>query len=239
MAKKETAMGTLKKIFILHGWATHKQTDQKWQPIVDSLKGEGYSAKVLKIPGLSAPLNEVWNLDNFVEWLHTEIKDEKSFILVGHSFGGQIASRFTARYPEQVETLVLIDSSGIRDNTPKARVKRGVFMVLAKIGKIFFQNENLRKLLYKAAREQDYKNAPPLLRRTMSTILDDEVLTDLPNIHTRTIIIWGEQDTVTPLWMGKIFEKEITNSTLYIIPEARHSPQFTHPKEVVKIIHTQ
>ena len=228
-------MGTV-KIFILHGWATHKQTDQKWQPFVDELKQQGLHAQVLKIPGLSAPLDEVWDLDMFVTWLEKELQDEKNVILIGHSFGGQIASRYAATHAGKVQKLILIDSSGIRDNTLKARAKRTIFWCMAKIGKVFFQQEWIRGVLYKLAREKDYKNAPPLLRRTMSTILDDEVVRDLPNISAPTTIIWGENDTVTPLWMGKQFARLIPNNSLHVIDGARHSPQFTHTKEVVKHI---
>ena len=50
------------------------------------------------------------------------------------------------------------------------------------------------------------------------------------------IIIWGENDKITPLSDAKAISKQIKNSKLYVIDGARHAPQFTHTKEVVNKI---
>lgn len=228
-------------VYVLHGWSVRSGNlnQNKWKPFIDQLKVSRVSVVFLKIPGLSAPLTEVWDLDNFVSWLGEELKqhsNNKKVTLLGHSFGGQIAIRFTAQNPELVSKLILLDSAGIRDMSLKAVIKRTVFLVLSKIGKLFFQSEFFRNILYKLAREQDYKNAPPLLRRTMSKILDDEVLDDLPKIQCATQIIWGKNDLVTPIRHAQQMKDTIPKSELVYIEGARHSPQFTHPKETAEIV---
>jgi pimeloyl-ACP methyl ester carboxylesterase len=230
-----------KTIYILHGWAVRSGNlnQEKWQPFFNELSKFGVNAVFLKLPGLSAPLNEVWNLENYVSWLKDELKskaDGQKVILLGHSFGGQIAVKFTAQNPESVEKLILFDSAGIRDMSIKAIIKRTMFLIAAKIGKILFKSDALRNLMYKFAGESDYKNAPPLLRRTMSNILDNEILENLPNINIETKIIWGENDTVTPVKTAHQMHKLIVNSDLRFIKNARHSPQFTHPAETAKIV---
>lgn len=228
-------------IYILHGWAQRNggQNKKLWQPFIDQIEQDGRKVEFLKIPGLSAPLEEVWDLDNFVLWLGQEISKRSKndrVILLGHSFGGQIAIRFAAQNPEKVLKLILIDSAGIRDMAPKAVIKRTVFLLMAKVGKVIFRASVFRNLLYKLAREGDYKNAPPLLRRTMSKILDDEVLQDLPKITCQTQIIWGENDTTTPVKHGRQMHRAIINSMLNFVPDARHSPQFTHTSETAEIV---
>jgi pimeloyl-ACP methyl ester carboxylesterase len=230
------ATSSFPQIIILHGWTIDPASRQKWQVFTDLLKQKGFSIDFLNIPGLSAPLHEVWNLENYTQWLEEKLAGKKNVILLGHSFGGQIAVRYTATHPGKVNQLILVDSSGIRDHSFKATAKRVGFRFAAKIGKFFFRTEFFRTLLYKLARERDYQNAPPLLRRTMSQILDDEVVKDLPNITCPALIIWGEEDKVTPLFLGQVFKDKIPNNEFKTIQNARHSPQYTHPQQVADAV---
>ena len=224
------------KVYILHGWAVDEKNAQKWQPLVSALAGVGIEAEVLKIPGLSSQLDEVWNIQNYVDWVDTQLAHEHEIILLGHSFGGQIACKYVAQHPAKVKKLILIDSAGIRPKSLLAQLKRGTFWVAAKVGKIFSQSEQLRKILYTLAREHDYQSASPILRQTMAQVLKADVTRDLPKIHCSTLIIWGSDDRVTPLSLGQIFHILIPKNQFQVIVGARHSPQFTAVEEVTKII---
>lgn len=225
-------------VYLLHGWAPDQYNDQKWQPFQEELAALGVKSTFLPIPGLSAPLDEVWNLDDYVRWLEGELRGQKDVVLLGHSFGGQLSIRYAAQHPQQLRRLILVAASGIRDQSFKGRSKRLVFGVLAKIGKVLFPIPLARQLLYKLARERDYLNAPPLLRRTMSLILSQEVLADAAQVSCPTLLIWGELDRVTPLKNGSIYQQTLPVAELKIIAGARHSPQFTHTKKVAAAVAT-
>ncbi len=227
-----------RKVYLLHGWSTAENTPEKWQKFQTALENHGVESELLRIPGLSAPLNEVWELSDYVLWLQKELDNRGSqdSVLLGHSFGGQIATQFAASYPNRVSQLILIDAAGIRDHSPLATLKRGVFRIAAKVGKVFFRWDWARNLLYLFARERDYKNAPPLLRRTMSNILDTELHQVYRHITASTLLIWGAKDTVTPPWMGKYMQSHIAQADYHEVAEARHSPQYTHVAETVDII---
>lgn len=222
--------------YILHGWSISNQNRQKWQPFLNLLKKAGFSVHFLEIPGLSTPLDESWYLQDFVDWLEKELHGQKNVALLGHSFGGQLSIRYTALHPQQISRLILVDSSGIRDKRLRARFKRKVFFILAKTGKNFLKAPIFRTILYKMARETDYKKAPPAQRKSMANVLQDEILEDLPQITCPTQIIWGADDTTTPLRNAHLLHEAIVGSTLDVIEGARHSPQFTHPEQVVKTI---
>lgn len=223
------------QIYLLHGWAVNTNNVLKWQPLIEKLAQAEIEAIFLPLPGLSSSLAEIWNLDNYVSWVLHQLPD-RPVILLGHSFGGQIAIRLAARHPERVKQLFLIDSAGIRDLSFKARAKRLSFGVLAKVGQLITKNERARKLLYKLVREKDYYNADPLLKQTMVQVIKTDIQDEAARIVVPTFIIWGERDQITPLWMGQRFYHLIKGSRLEIIALARHSPQFTHVDEVVRLI---
>lgn len=225
-------MGAMKKIIILHGWTT--STD-KWDDFLKALKEKDIKGVILKIPGLTEKLEAVWSLDDYVSWLKKELGNEK-VVLLGHSNGGRIALAFSNKYPTLVKKLILVGSAGIYHKNLKLQLKRLIFKTMAKIGKRFTASEKLRSILYKLAKENDYKNADILQRQTMVNLISSDLTSILKQINTPTLIIWGNRDQTTPLSDGELMNKSIKNSILKIIGGAAHSPQFTHPKEVAKII---
>ncbi len=223
-------------IVLLHGWSVDSQNEQKWKHFSDVLQAKGFRTRFMGLPGLSTESDEVWTLKTFVEWLEAQLHSEKNVILLGHSFGGQLAIRYSALHPEQIQKLIVIDSSGLRPQDVRSRLKRAGFKIVAKIGKPLFKGDAWRKLLYKLAREKDYLTANSILRQTMRNVLDDEIGADLPMITCPTLIIWGAQDKMTPLSLAHRMQKGLKNSELHLIEDARHAPQLTHPAEVAQVI---
>lgn len=223
----------MKEIIVLHGWA---YTTDKWGEFINFLKEKGIRVNLLKIPGLTKASNKTWTLEGYVNWLKKEIGNKK-VILVGHSNGGRIVLAFTSQYPENVEKLILIDSAGIYHDELNLRIKRFFYNKVAKIGQKLFPSQSLRNMLYKIIGEGDYKDANPLQKQTMLNLISQDLTPQLHNIETPVLIIWGQHDTITPLVDGKLMHQLINGSKLEIIKNAKHSPQFTHPKEVAQIIY--
>ena len=227
-------MRITRKIYILHGWA---YSTEKWEPFLELLKKKGINPIVLKIPGLTAPLKEVWDLDSYVEWLQKIISKEKGkVILLGHSNGGRISLAFAAKYPEKVEQLFLLDSAGIYHNELPIRAKRFVFGKLAKFGKLLTKSHRMKVLLYKFAREHDYEKADPIVKETMRNLIRADLRDCLSLIKIPTTIIWGKNDKVTPLSDGNVLHEGLKHSSLHIVNGARHSPMFTHTDEVARLV---
>lgn len=213
-------------IIILHGWTTETK---KWEPFLKYLPG-----KLLKIPGLTEKIDKPWTLDDYLEWLKKKL--DKRQVLIGHSNGGRMAIAFAVKYPERVEKLILIDSAGIYHKELVLQIKRILFKLAAKIGKKIAPSNKFKNLLYKLAGEKDYKNANPIQKQTMINLISTDLTPILNKISVPTLIIWGKDDKITPLQDGKLMHQKIKGSKLKIL-NAKHSPQFSHPKEVAKLIH--
>jgi len=224
-------------IYGLHGWSVGGDTQAKWQPMVESLAKVNIELKMLVIPGLDTPLHQVWTIDDYVNWLAATLPNKPVWLL-GHSFGGQLSIRFASLHTNRVRGLILIDSAGIRDVSFKMNLKRNIFGSLAQLGKGLRGVNSVRGVFYRIIREHDYLEAPPELRATMSNVILYDVLLDLPKIECQTEIIWGKDDKVTPLWMGRQIHDKLPNSQLTIINSARHSPQFTHHNQVCRLVST-
>ena len=221
------------KVYILHGWT---YSTEKWEPFLKILRENGVEYKVLKIPGLTAPLSNIWTLDDYTSWLNRITKNEERITLLGHSNGGRIAAAFTAKYPGRVSHLILIDSAGIIDRGLRAILKKYLFEFVAKTGKKIIRSSSVRNLLYRAIGEQDYNRADPILKRTMINLISENLDPSFAKITVPTLIIWGGNDKITPISDGKKINELIHGSKLEVIDTAKHSPQFTHPQKTTEII---
>jgi len=235
MANKEKTMGPINcKVIVLHGWA---YSVDKWESFIKAMKNYGTDILMLSIPGLTAEINRVWTLEDYVSWLKETLdKETGQVILVAHSNGGRIAIPFAAKYPEKLRHLILIDSAGIYHNELPIRLKRILFGGLAKLGRTITSSDKLRSLLYKLARAKDYEQASPLMQQTMANLISVDLRNDLGKIRVPTTIIWGQLDKYTPLSDGKLMHRLVKGSKLHVINFAKHSPQYTNPQEVSKVI---
>lgn len=227
-------MGSLKPIYILHGWA---YSVDKWHTLTELLRANGFAPIMLPVPGLTAASDEVWDLDKYVDWLAQATSSEtEPFALVGHSNGGRIGLAFASRYPQKLSHLVLVDSAGVYHDEFLLRLKRATFGAAAKIGKRLSSSPKLRKVLYRVARAHDYEQASPQMRQTMINLTQSDKQLDLEQISVPATIIWGDQDKVTPLTDGRLMATQIPQAELRVVHGARHSPFYTHPEEVARFI---
>lgn len=224
----------MKKIFILHGWT---QSLEKWENVVRALKSEGIEGVLLKIPGLTWPIDRVWNIDDYVSWLSKELDAEKGkVILLGHSNGGRISIAYAKNHSEKIEKLILVDSAGMHHNELPVRLKRFLFGTAAKYGKKITSSIAMRKMLYKIARVKDYDEADELVKKTLINLWKSDEKRIYKDINVPVSIIWGENDHTTPLSDAKKLNKAIKDSKFFVINGARHAPQFTNTKEFVDLV---
>lgn len=237
-------------IVILHGWSLEPELQDRWQPLIKLLQTAGYQAQYLSLPGFDKPLKSSWDLNDFRDYVLKQTTQYKQLVLLGHSFGGQLAVRVAASQPNNLQGLVLIGPAGIVDQNPLKKLKRTVFKTTAVVGKKILGSKQAnseksssvsvtqplralsKKLLYKLARETDYLQAPPVLKESMAKILKDEVLEDLPQIKLPTLIIWGDKDRYTPIKHSAIFATHLPHTQLKILEQEGHRPYYTQPETV-------
>ena len=229
-----------KNILILHGWASHLAN---WQPFVKLLTQKGFSVYQPTMPGFGkTKIKSPWNTQDYVNWLNQYLTKNKltKIVLIGHSFGGQVAIQFTSQFPKIVYKLVLISSAGIRTQWT---LKRFIFYLIAKTGRMLFSLEFLRglfhpvrKFFYKAIRQKDYYQASRVMKKTLAKVVREDQRKFLSKIEKQVLMFWGQKDTTTPVKDGRLMNKLLPNSKLIIYKEASHSLPFTHTRKLIKRI---
>ena len=218
--------GEGKSVIVLHGWGANIDTVI---PIVNLLKDK-YKVYAIDLPGFgkSEEPKLVMSSFEYVEILRKfmeKLTIEKS-IFVGHSFGGKLSIIMGSKYPSQVEKLVLIDSAGL---IPKRGLdyyfKVYSFKTLRFLYKnLFFWLGNEKKMekFYKKFGSDDYQDSSGIMRKILVTVVNENLKPILKEIKASTLLIWGDKDMDTPLYMGKIMEAEIPDSGLVVLEGAGH-----------------
>ena len=215
-----TQQGEGKDVLCLVGWG---QDSQMFQPTADYL-ADRFRVTVVDYPGFgqSESMHEAWDVDGYVQWLDALLKvlDVKDPIIIAHSFGARLAIKYQLTRP--VHKLILTGAAGIRPKRSLDTVLRIYsFKVLKQIFKLPFlvkYQEPLRKLFG----SEDYKAISGVLRASFVKIVNEDLTPYLKHIEVPTLLIWGDQDDATPLWMGKKMEKEIKDAGLVIFENDGH-----------------
>jgi pimeloyl-ACP methyl ester carboxylesterase len=236
-------------IFVLQGWGAPKEL---YLPIKNQLQNN-YNVILFDMPAIGEnKLNEVWHLDNWVNWVIDFIKsyvnENDKVILFGHSFGGRIIIKMLGQkksLPFNISKIILCDSAGIK---PKKNVKIYSKIYSYKLLKIFkkpllflsniifpYLNEKLKNY-YQNVGSSDYKKLSNNMKKTFSNIVNEDLTKYLNFINIETLIIWGKQDKDTPISDAYVMNKMIKNSHLEILDNAMHYPFLEKPVNFAKIL---
>lgn len=218
--------GEGKPVVLLHGWLCSLET---LAPLARHLEKhfKVYSIDIIGFGKSELPNNPLNTDDfgNFLKELLEKLKIENP-ILIGHSNGGRIIINYAGRNLGKINKIVLIDSSGIvPKRKPKYYIRMYTFKALKNIFKILPKTEmvnNIKDRILGKFGSSDYKNSPDVLKKTMSIILNEDQKYLMPNIKAPTLLIWGDQDTATPIQDGKTMEKLIPGSGLVTYEGAGH-----------------
>ncbi len=233
-------------LLVLHGWGA---SSESWEEVRKKLNG--FEIIIPDLPGFgkSDTPAQSWTMEDYFDFVKefTEKVDLDHFYLLGHSFGGSIAVKFSAAYPEKVRKLILVGSAGIK---PEPSWKAKVLKSIAKKGKAVFVGP-LRRFrnagkgaFYKLVEKTDYGKADEAMKETMKNVFNyytkhdlqsGSFLLDLEKVRTETLLVWGEKDKIIPLEYGKIFKDKIDNSNLETLAVG-HSPHLKKPDKLAQII---
>ncbi len=218
-------LGTGNPVLLLHGWGASTLAMGSIAQCVASL---GYEAISLDFPGFgqSAAPSGPWGVPEYAAC--TRVFMEELGILgcdvVAHSFGGRVTIWLASEEPGLFGRLVLVDAAGIK---PRRKAKYYLRVYAYKLGKRLARIHWLNRLFaigekQKRAGSVEYQQLSGDMRAAYVKIVNLDLSDRLVRIPNETLLIWGENDQDTPLWMGQKMEREMPHAGLAVIPGAGH-----------------
>jgi pimeloyl-ACP methyl ester carboxylesterase len=218
-----TAPGDL-PIVVLPGWGAHIEAVG---PILAALDGAS-DLIALDLPGFgeSEPPGQAWDVESYARFM-IHFLDELGVDranLVGHSHGGRVSIAVAADEPERVGRLVLVDSAGI---PPKRGWRYRRRVAVAKLGRLIATvggapGRRLQERMRARVASRDYLEASEAMRGTFRAVIAADLSDRLPRIAAPTLLVWGDQDDDTPLWMAHRMEELIPDAGLVVLEGAGH-----------------
>jgi len=212
-------------VILLPGWG---QNTEMMKYIQDFLAPH-FRVYALDWPGFgkTEAMTVAYSTDDYTDFLKEFINklSIKKPILIGHSFGCRIAIRY-ASYTQDVYKMVLTGAAGL---PPKKSWKYYFRIYTYKIAKKFLLIFKLNKLLEKMQKQvgsSDYKSLSGAMQASFVKIVNEDVSDLLDKITAETLLVFGENDLDTPLWMGKYMAEKIPNAGLAVFENQGHYAYF-------------
>lgn len=228
---RDSGEENLRPVVIMHGWGCTLDTVKS---IEDIFRGKMRAINVdLPGHGKSSEPSSVWGVEDYTRLIEKLIKrlnlDRPS--LIGHSFGGRIAILLSSR--NDVEKVLLVDAAGVKP-------KRGFnyyrkvysFKAMKHLVNLIFGKKKGEEVLDRMRSKKgsaDYRNSSPRMRAIMSKCVNEDLKHVMPSIKAPTLLIWGEDDTATPLSDADTMKSLIPDAGLVTFPGCGHYSFLDNP----------
>lgn len=239
--------GTGKPLLILHGWGSNSAV---MLPVAQKLR-DIRTSYLIDFPGFgdSPEPDKPWSVDNYTqltdEFISKMIPDNKTDILV-HSYGARVLLKLLSdkNSASKIGKVIITGGAGLK---PKRKPKYYFKKYTAKLLKLPFfvlpksvREKGLQRLrqtsLWQKLGSSDYQKLSGIMRETFVKSVTDFLDPLLPKIDHEVLLIWGENDTSTPIEQGKRMEKGLKNGVLIEIKNAGHYAFLDKPNQFEAIV---
>ncbi|HQV05804.1 MAG: alpha/beta hydrolase [Chitinophagaceae bacterium] len=169
-----------------------------------------------------------------------EKKDYNGVHLLGNSLGGHVALIHTLKHPERIKSLILTGSSGLFENgMGDSYPKRGDYEYIKKKTELTFYDPAIatKELVDEVYSITNNRIKAIKIIALAKSAIRNNLGEELNQIQQPTLLVWGNNDTITPPFVAKEFNKLIPNSELQFIDKCGHAPMMEVPEEFNAILH--
>lgn len=188
-----------------------------------------------------------------LDLLHTSVGGLQKFVhkfiehrnyqnvhLLGNSLGGHVAILHVLKQPERIKSLILTGSSGLFENgMGDTYPKRGDYDYIKKKTELTFYDPRIAS---KELVDEVYETVNNRLKAIKIIALAKSAIRnnlgeELNQIKQPTLLVWGNNDGITPPFVGREFQRLIPNSELHFVDKCGHAPMMEVPEEFNRVLH--
>lgn len=224
-------------VLLLHGMMGDISN---WENVFEPVSKAGFRVICPILPVYTLPIRNA-NLEGVVEFVvgFTDKLGIKQAIVAGNSLGGHVAAIYAIQHPERVAGLLLSGASGIYEvemSTSIMRRKDRDYL-RPRVAKTFFDPVHCtEELLDDVIEIINNRDKAFRLIRFARSVENSPVVNDLPRIEAPTMLIWGENDEITPPDVATTFHAGIADSELHWLAECGHVPMLEQPEAFCTIM---
>ncbi len=196
-----------KDIIFLHGWGSNK--DIMKQSFSKYL--ENYRHVYIDMPGFGKSLDDyALKMNDYSKVIQKFLSliNSDTIAIVGHSFGGKVATLLNP------QNLILLSTAGIIEEKP---IGVKVKICMAK----FFNNLGFRTIT-KVFRSKDVDKMSENMYKTFKNVVNEDFTKEFENYEKNAMIFWGEDDSATSLVSGQKINSLIKNSSFNSYKEGHY-----------------
>ncbi len=238
---RQSIQGEGQPVLMVHGWGA---SIDLLQPLAQRLSRRGFRCYMLDLPGFgeSDEPPAPYTVSDYAAFClayldHHGLRAAHYF---GHSLGGRIGLALAAENSERIKSMALSNSAGIRIKPPlHSRLRLNLYRGLRAGLEAAGANAAAQLLRAKYNRRYgspDFQAASPVMRQTLIKVVNQDLLEYAARVAAPTILIWGDQDAETPLWMGQKLEKTIPDAALIVHEGAGHYAYLDFPDKTASIL---
>lgn len=219
-----------KRVVLLHGWGC---STELMKPVAQAL-AQDMTVLSVDFPahGQSSLPPEPWGVPDFAACIR-ELLSKLNFLpcsVIAHSFGGRVTIELASADANMFDRIILTGAAGIRKQESDTSAKRTTpyqrrkkWVELARKMRIFGSlPDKWQEALVQKYGSRDYAALTPEMRKTFVKVVNYDQSEKLKSIRNSTLLVWGDRDTETPLWMGQQMEREIPDSALVVLNGGTH-----------------
>ncbi|MDE3253777.1 MAG: alpha/beta hydrolase [Bacteroidota bacterium] len=168
-----------------------------------------------------------------------EMRGYQQIHLLGNSLGGHVALVHILKHPEKIKSLILTGSSGLFENgMGDSYPKRGDYEYIKKKTQVtFYDPATATKELVDEVFEITNNRLKVIkIIALAKSAIRNNLGEELNQIKQPTCLIWGNNDTITPPFVGREFNRLIPNSELHFVDKCGHAPMMEVPDEFNRIL---
>lgn len=222
-------------VVLMHGWGCNLTTLNS----VAALLVNDFKVYNVDFPGFgsSSEPADVWGVEEYTQLIERwcEMEGIKNPTMLGHSFGGRVGILFASR--NSVDKLILVDAAGVKPKRPlKYYLKVYSYKCMKRVVYLIYGKERGNAKLNKRVGSADYRNASMRMRSILSKVVNEDLRSEMPKIKASTLLVWGENDTATPVKDAKIMESLISDAGLVVFSGAGHYSFLDNPRGFAAVI---